>query len=148
MIEFFVPGECAPQGSKRGFFVKALNRVVLAESSAKLKPWRSLVSTKAEQAMGQMPPQTCPVRASVTFWFSRPKSHFGSGKNKDRLKDGVPQHKASKPDVDKLIRSVLDAMTGIVFQDDSCVVQVFAQKKYTVSAPGATIVIERISENG
>lgn len=29
-----------------------------------------------------------PIEASITFYFSRPKSHYGSGKNAEKLKEG------------------------------------------------------------
>ena len=43
-----VNGTPAPQGSKRGFVVKG--RVVMAESSPKVKPWRQDVAAAATDA--------------------------------------------------------------------------------------------------
>jgi len=40
-------------------------------------------------------------------------------------------HPTVKPDLDKLIRLVLDALTGVAFQDDAQVCRVEAQKRYT-----------------
>jgi hypothetical protein len=31
-----------------------------------------------------------PLVMEATFWFSRPKSHYGSGKNSDKLKPSAP----------------------------------------------------------
>lgn len=133
MIQFTVPGEAVPQGSKKAFFVKALGRAAMTESSAKLKPWRSLVSLKAQDTMNGQPPLDCPVMVLAVFEFPRPRGHFGTGKNETILKASAPSWKTSKPDVDKLLRGILDALTGICFRDDSVVVEVRATKKYGIS---------------
>jgi Holliday junction resolvase RusA-like endonuclease len=51
--------------------------------------------------------------------------------------------KVTKPDTDKLIRSVLDALTGIVWTDDSQVVEILARKQFGIQ-PGVDIIIEEI----
>lgn len=144
MIEFFVPGNPVAQGSKKAFFIKSLGRAVMTEACSKLKPWRSLVSMKAEQAMGHNNPFTCPVAVVVTFSFNRPKGHFGTGKKARTLKADSPVFKTSKPDVDKLLRGMLDAMTGIVYSDDSLVAHIEGSKVYSHECPGAFVSIKKI----
>ena len=39
-----------------------------------------------------------------------------------------------KPDIDNIIKAVLDALNGIAYKDDTQVVQVMAQKKYADKA--------------
>jgi Holliday junction resolvase RusA-like endonuclease len=46
-----------------------------------------------------------------------------------------------KPDIDKLIRSTFDSMTGVLYRDDSQVVQVRATKVYVTSDEPAGAVI-------
>ena len=72
-----------------------------------------------------------PFRLVVTFRFQKPKS----------VKKTVLE-KVTKPDTDKLIRSILDALTGIVWTDDSQVVEILARKQF--GTPGAEIGIEEI----
>jgi crossover junction endodeoxyribonuclease RusA len=80
-IEFFVPGEPKPQGSKNQF----------GQESCKLLPaWRSLVSLAAKQAMKGESPTLKPVTVSVSFYFSRPKSHFGTGSRKLEKRNDAP----------------------------------------------------------
>lgn len=141
-IEFFAPGDPMPQGSKRAFYVAKLGRAVMTESCAKLKPWRAVVSLAAQNAMQGKAPVPDPVSVSVNFFFSRPKSHFGTGKNAHEVKVFAPKFKNSKPDVDKLLRGILDALTGIVFIDDSCVVVVTGRKEYSSGSPGAAITVK------
>ena len=70
------------------------------------------------------------------FLFSRPKSHFGTGKNANKLKQKAPEFVTSSAtgDIDKLCRSTLDGLSakagGTVIKDDSLVVSLKAIKKY------------------
>jgi hypothetical protein len=66
----------------------------------------------------------------VAFRFSRPKSHFGTGKNAKAIKASAPSNHVSRPDIDKLLRAVLDGLTGVAYQDDSFVYKVSAEKSY------------------
>ncbi len=51
-------------------------------------------------------------------------------------------------DVDKLVRAIFDAMTGIVYGDDSQVVDVAASKRYADnSAPGVWIYVSANIKN-
>jgi Holliday junction resolvase RusA-like endonuclease len=42
----------------------------------------------------------------------------------------APRLPATRPDIDKLLRAVLDALTGLVFVDDGQVVTVNMAKEY------------------
>ena len=127
MLEFVVAGIPAPQGSKRAF-VRG-GRVSLVESCARVKPYRALVSLAASQARTEAPTQQ-PVGIASAFVFVRPKSHYTS---KGELRAGAPSH-PGKPDIDKLCRAVLDALTGILYHDDAQVVSLSASKRYGVAS--------------
>ena len=127
MLEFVVAGIPAPQGSKRAF-VRG-GRVSLVESCARVKPYRALVSLAASQARTEAPTQQ-PVGIAIAFVFVRPKSHYTS---KGELRAGAPSH-PGKPDIDKLCRAVLDALTGILYHDDAQVVSLSATKRYGVAS--------------
>jgi Holliday junction resolvase RusA-like endonuclease len=128
ILEFTVPGEAAPQGSKRA--VRLPNgRTVLLESSKRLKPWRGLVSMCAAEAWKE-PPTTAPVELHATFTFVRPKSHFTA---KGALKSGA-RPAPGKPDLDKLARGLCDGLTGIVYVDDSQIVRLNLRKEYGPTA--------------
>lgn len=58
----------------------------------------------------------------VDSYFQRPKSHFGSGKNSDKLKPSAPVYHKNTPDHDNLVKFYADAMTGIVYHDDKQIV--------------------------
>jgi Holliday junction resolvase RusA-like endonuclease len=137
-----VIGAPAPQGSKRAFVVNG--RAVMAESSKKVKPWRQDVAaaaeTAAQHAGWQIPPDA--IELTITFYMPRPGYHFGTGKNAARLKPSAPRWVSKKPDIDKLTRSTLDALTTSgVIKDDAQVARLVVEQRYADAATGARIVI-------
>lgn len=127
-VTFFVEGTPRPQGSKRGFIRGG--RVVLAETSKYHKEWRKAVSDAAKDAMKSTPRLEGHLLLELDFYFKRPKSHYRTGKYSCELRKDAPTHHIKTPDLDKLIRSVDDSLTGIVFEDDSQVVEVLARKHW------------------
>lgn len=101
-----------------------------------MKPYRALVSLAASQARKE-PPTRLPVEIGITFVFVRPKSHYTS---KGELRAGAPTH-PGKPDIDKLCRAVLDALTGILYHDDAQVVSLNASKRYGVASMTAISLV-------
>ena len=126
MIHFTVLGIAAPQGSKKAFRVGG--RIALVESSPNVKPYRASVASAAYAAGAKV--LHGPIFITVVFQFVRPKSHYTA---KGALRDAAPRH-VGKPDIDKLCRAVLDALTGIAYADDSQVVALDASKIYGPSA--------------
>lgn len=145
-ITFFVPGVPAPGGSKRGFYIPALKRVVITDACKRNKPWQECVRAAALQAY-KGEPLTCALHMAVTFLMPRPKSHFGSGKHAAALKPSAPRYHTQKPDATKLMRSLEDALTGIVWRDDSQVVSPHPTKGWTIGTPGAVVTIMRLDES-
>lgn len=129
-VAFPVHGVPAPQGSKRAFVVNG--RAVLTESSAKVKPWREAVVNAAVDAMNGREPLEGPVAVFVSFRLPRPKT----------VKRDLP---SVRPDLDKLSRSTLDALTTAqVFKDDSQVCDMHIYKRYGL--PGADITVTVLDE--
>lgn len=129
-VDFTVAGIPQPQGSARAFVPKGWKRAVITSDNAKLRPWRQDVSIMAREAMGELQIVAGAVEVACYFYFQKPKS----------TKKSVTQ-KITKPDIDKLLRGVLDALTGVVFQDDSQVVFVTCEKLFNFS-PGCRIIVE------
>jgi Holliday junction resolvase RusA-like endonuclease len=76
-----------------------------------------------------------------TFFLERPKAHCGTGRNEGIVKDGAPAYPVVRPDADKLLRAVLDALTGRVWADDAQVVVATARKRYARFMEPARVVI-------
>lgn len=70
-----------------------------------------------------------PMRVSFRFHFKRPPSHFTS---KGALTKKAPIEAVSHGlgDIEKLARSVNDALSGILFHDDRQVVEMHLSKVY------------------
>ena len=137
-VTFRVYGTPASQGSKRW-----LPNGRMIEADKKIRPWRDSVHAAIEKAGYTGPNLEGPLEVRVTFWFARPKSHFGTGKNATVLKDSAPLYVAKTPDVDKCVRALLDPITEMrVWGDDSQVVLLHAQKIYD-TVPGASVEIGR-----
>lgn len=138
-LGFFVPGDPAPQGSKR-----YLGPGKVVESSKRVAPWRADIRRAAEAAMQPRHEVlwAAPVYVQLDFYLARPKSHFGTGRNAQKIKESAPSW-PGRPDVDKLARAVLDALTGLVIADDSTVVELLASKSYG-RRPGVQVLIEEM----
>jgi Holliday junction resolvase RusA-like endonuclease len=78
---------------------------------------------------------TAAVRLRVNFFMSRPKSM------KAGTIENVPHVK--KPDLDNLLKAVMDAMTEArVWKDDALVYETEAKKWYARDKTGAQIIVE------
>jgi len=139
-IRFNVAGLPIAQGSKR-IVPTAQGPRAVEGNEKKLKPWRQEVAAAARAAANEVDIVFVgPVVVFVSFYFPRPKAHYGTGKNANVLKQGAPQWKATAPDIDKLVRSLLDGLTASgVVRDDAQVVAVTAKKMY--GSPGAWVTL-------
>ncbi|MFL5911435.1 MAG: RusA family crossover junction endodeoxyribonuclease [Gaiellaceae bacterium] len=135
-ISFTVAGVPAPQGSK------TRTRFGMREDNPNVKPWRQAVAADATDAMHGREPVTGPVELAARFYFARPKHHFRSGRHAGELKPTAPVHCTTKPDTDKLLRAIGDALSGIVVRDDAQIVRVTAEKLY--GRPRAVIAVAPI----
>lgn len=151
-VAFLVYGTPAPQGSKNGRAIAKkgadgkkvyTGRVAMHESSKKVKPWREAVAAIA-RLHAPAEPLVGPIVADMVFTLPRPKT-FPKNKPWDlRWLHGRP---TTTPDLSKLARSTEDALTGIVWHDDSHVVAYRRLEKVYVgsndpdalTAPGALI---------
>jgi len=138
-LDFTVFGTPAPQGSKRH-----VGGGRMIESSKKVAPWReAVVSEIIRQGHADLRIDA-PVFVDVTFFLTRPAGHLTAR----GIKASAPLWPAKVPDLDKLIRSTLDALTQSgVITDDSRVVKVHARKLYADErSPGAQICIYQSKE--
>lgn len=134
-LEFRVKGLPAPQGSKRAF-VRNGRASLVEMAGASLKAWRQDVTVAARYAMSTEGWYSVdePVEVHIAFAMPRPKSRADDDWH------------ATRPDIDKLTRAVLDALTTAqVWRDDSRVADLKAWKRYADdSGPGAFIAVRVI----
>jgi crossover junction endodeoxyribonuclease RusA len=130
VLDLFVAGRPAPQGSHRH-----VGGGRLVESSAGVGPWRDLIGWRARALLrGRL--IDGPVRVSTAFVMPRPRA----------TPRGATPPAVKRPDVDKLARAVLDALTGVIYADDSQVVDLTASKRIADAGeePGVRIVVTRL----
>ena len=146
-IEIEVVGQPIPQGSltsagRRGrTFGGGYNYGGLRYTNdALLKEWRSRVIVALADAAPDDWNQNAPLYVSAHFRFVRPKSHFGV----KGLRPSAPQHKATKPDLDKLTRGIGDSIeqSGIA-RNDSQIVRWTVSKMWTddQQPPGVRLIV-------
>ena len=141
-VSFEVPGEPQPQGSAKAFKHRYSGRVMVTSDNARLRPWRDAITWHARQALLGGGPLIGPVTVRVEFRFARPGGHFG----KRGLRPAAPREHVVRPDLDKLVRAVLDALSeAAVWRDDAQVVETRARKRYH-EMPGAAIEIKAASD--
>jgi crossover junction endodeoxyribonuclease RusA len=124
-VKLIVHGMPIPQGSKTGFVIGGRAVLTDGKKGPALKEWR--METNAAPLSG-------PVAMRVTFYLPRPKS--------------APRkvlYPATRPDLDKLVRSVFDSLQGIIYSEDSRIVDIDARKRFAVdSAPRAEIEVASV----
>lgn len=104
LIEFFCPGKPQAQGSK------TKTRWGMREDNQEVGPWRERVALVAYEAAGGITfERGVPVVVGMEFVLYRP-----SGTPKKRTPPAT-----KKPDLDKLERSICDALTHVIWEDDS-----------------------------
>lgn len=137
-IAFDVVGRPQQQGSTTSWLDARDGKIKTTSANPGLKPWRALVAgeflaaLRARRIWAPGPPGT-PYTVAVVFRMPRPKYLAGKA---------TPAH-VTTPDVDKLIRAILDAGTDIAWADDKQVVEVRARRRWAEADeyPGAAIQI-------
>ena len=116
-VQFRVYGVPAPQGSK------VRTKWGMREASKNLEPWREAIVSQIMRDGWDTARLDGPLTVRVTFIFPRPAAHYGTRKGERYLKDNAPYYKMTAPDLDKLCRSLGDALTqsGAIVDDDRIV---------------------------
>jgi len=125
MDKFFVKGKPVPQGSMK--FIRP--GVMIHSRAADLAVWRADIARNAE--LSGFKPVSGGVKVEIDFIFIKPKS-------------ANRPFPTVAPDLDKLIRAVLDGLTGVAYEDDSQVILIQATKTYGQNT-GAWIGIEQVA---
>lgn len=129
-----VEGSPAPQGSKRAYIING--RATIIEDNKRTRPWRKAVTLTArvEAAKQKWQAPEGPVSVELVFHMKKPASS----------RRAFPD---VKPDLDKLVRALLDGLTDAqIWKDDSQVVALVAKKVYVLTKPGVQATITSLEE--
>ena len=117
-VAFIVPGDPATKGSFKAFVVRG--RAHLRNDCKAADAWTQACWFHGSSVAPDVPsPDDFEVR--VTFFKSRPKA---LGKKRQGARCNV------RPDPDKILRLLLDSMTGLFYRDDGQVTDVVVRKRY------------------
>lgn len=137
LARFHVMGLPAPQGSKTWM---PKQRVMVESGRKRLTPWRDAVVEAANKVVDEAGPWDEPVRVTATFRLPMPKSR---PKYVQRLQVWPS---AVKPDLDKLVRSLLDGMVqGGLLRDDSIVCELVARKVEVIGWTGVDVRVSQVT---
>lgn len=137
-ISFVVPGE--PQALKRH---RTFRRGANIGSYDPSKGDKADFLAKALAARPASPIDGVPIDLKVTAIFSRPKSHYGTGKNSKKLKAYADVYHTKKPDADNVLKFVKDALNGVFWRDDCLVARATITKLYAQD-PQVLVSVETI----
>lgn len=156
ILTFAVEGVPEPQGSVKALPACRMPRtfrtvheflscVNLTSDNNALKSWRARVAFAAHQMTRQHGHDVNyrqialwpagPVFVRLVFTFPQPASLRGKELGARRIDGGRDAWPCVRPDIDKLARGVLDALTGVLWADDGQVCELALEKHYI--APGA-----------
>lgn len=141
-VSAFVFGKPEPQGSKTiGKFGG-----MYEQNAPRLKVWRELIGFEVSASMRRREERQLhgAVEVYLDFYFRRPNHHFrvkNGNPDRNRHSKKAPSQHEYKPDVDKLARAVLDALTGIAFDDDRQVVSLVAHKFWDDKKEGVYVLV-------
>ena len=134
IVNFEVPGDPVPKGrprfARRGTFVQTY-------TDSKTLEYETLVGFKARQAIGASEPLKGHLTVYLYLRYAVPVSY--SKKRTEACLNGLEYPK--RVDLDNCYKSITDAMNGIVYVDDSQIVEAHILKCYSLE-PGANVMIQ------
>lgn len=139
-VAFYITADTTPvpKGSTKSFVVG--KRAITTGANPKTKPCQQVITAAAmnevaerERDGGKPHDKGGAWELEIAFFMPRPKCH----------KKTV--HHTTKPDVDKLCRTVLDALSGVLYEDDKQVCRLSAYKTYSGSRPSIMITCTRVA---
>ena len=122
-MDFIVDGK--PQGKQRPRFSRISKTVYTPTKTAK---YEKQIAKAYTDSGGKCIPADCYVCVSVSAFFPVPKS-YSKKKREDCIERILRPDK--KPDMDNIMKVVLDALNKVAYEDDKQVVELIGRKYYT-----------------
>jgi crossover junction endodeoxyribonuclease RusA len=138
-VAFTVAGTPAPGGSKTAYRLPT-GRTVVVDACKRNGAWKGAVAAAAAGAMTGREAFLGPLELRVELYLPRPKAHY----RKDGIRPDAPRWHDVRPDATKLLRAIEDAMTGIVWVDDSQVVRQLVEKRYADTGPRVDVTVREV----
>lgn len=123
-VLILIPGKPVPKGRPRATKAGGFIRMYTPH---KTQQYEALCAAEAKISMNGTPPFEGPVEVKMQIFVPIPKSYNKARKEACRLGRMVPTGGA---DLDNVFKSVMDAFNGVVFVDDSQVVDAHVTKRF------------------
>jgi Holliday junction resolvase RusA-like endonuclease len=142
-----IPGTPKGQPRPRAFARKMGNGKYAARvyDAGTAEGWKSCVAAACKDLANRKIQD--PLGVVLDFYMPRPKAHY---RKSGQLSPSAPAIYAQTPDVDNLVKAVLDALTQIgAWGDDSQVIELNTTKKWANDGnpPGARIWISAFTQS-
>lgn len=103
----------------RGKFVK--------DNAQRYLSYKEIIYHEVLKQMGNVyDPIDAAAMMNITFWMPIPKSWSKTAKQ-----DAIGQYCTTKPDIDNMVKGLLDALNGLLWVDDNRIVGVSVTKIYS-----------------
>ena len=134
-FEFTIPG--APKGKARPRVVN--NHAYTPEATVQ---YERLVQACWEKAAGDwMAEKDQPVALYVSAYYPVPESHTKKQKERELRNWVLP---TKKPDIDNILKIIMDGLNGVAYHDDKQVVEVTIRKRFD-SEPRVEVYLREVA---
>lgn len=128
MITLTIPGQ--PVGKQRPRVVRSRAGFPIAFTPKKTVEYETLIRELFAVKYPDFEPLDIPLYMRLDIFQAIPKS---ASKKTQAAMEAGEIWPALKPDIDNVLKAFLDALNGVAYRDDSCVVRVGASKFYSRS---------------
>jgi len=105
------------------------------------REYEKLIVSEWNIQHGKATPIENPIAVRVMFYMPIPKAT--SNKARERMAAGL-EVPAKKPDIDNLLKAVLDALNGKAYHDDNQIVEISAKKLYSTEPKTVVFISELV----
>lgn len=137
-VRFEIPGEPIAKGRPRATAIGGRGRLY---TPAKTERYESKVALFARDAMRGGQPMSAPLRVQIVAHMQIPAS-WSKRRQAEAAADRIKP--AKRPDADNLAKSVTDGCNGIVWRDDSLIVDLHVSKRYS-GTPHVAVMVHALN---
>ena len=138
-IHFQVEGD--PKGKGRPRFSRA-GKFTRVYTDKQTLDYEAVIKFFAAEAMGSTDLLETPISVFLYIRHAVPQSY--SKKRTEACLSGLEQP-CKKPDIDNIVKTFLDGMNGVIFKDDTQVVDLHVKKVYS-AVPGVDVMVMEVKK--